>query len=64
MALTALDMIVLNAANEPGAGFGVDTNRVTLLTRGATTPEELPLMAKTSVADEILDRVGRIASGR
>ena len=30
-----LDMIVLNAANEPGAGFGVDTNRVTILRRGA-----------------------------
>ena len=51
-----LDLIVLNDANEPGAGFGVDTNRVTFLTRGGAAPERLPLMSKTEVADAILDR--------
>lgn len=51
-----LDLIVLNDANEPGAGFGVDTNRVTVLTRGAGAPERLPLMSKSEVADAILDR--------
>ncbi|MFN2603903.1 MAG: bifunctional phosphopantothenoylcysteine decarboxylase/phosphopantothenate--cysteine ligase CoaBC [Gemmatimonadaceae bacterium] len=53
----SLDLIVVNDALEEGAGFGVDTNRVTILTRDSD-PEELPLMAKTAVADAILDRVG------
>ena len=48
--------MVLNDANEAGAGFGVDTNRVTLLTRSGGAPEQLPLMSKTAVADAILDR--------
>ncbi|MDB4887343.1 MAG: phosphopantothenoylcysteine decarboxylase/phosphopantothenate/cysteine ligase [Gemmatimonadetes bacterium] len=52
----ALDLVVLNDANEPGAGFGVDTNRVTFLTRQGTEPEVLPLMPKSAVADAILDR--------
>jgi phosphopantothenoylcysteine decarboxylase/phosphopantothenate--cysteine ligase len=51
-----LDMIVVNDATEAGAGFGVDTNRVTLLTRGGGE-ERLPLMPKSEVADAILDRV-------
>jgi phosphopantothenoylcysteine decarboxylase/phosphopantothenate--cysteine ligase len=51
-----LDMIVVNDATEAGAGFGVDTNRVTLLRRGGED-ENLPLMPKSDVADAILDRV-------
>jgi phosphopantothenoylcysteine decarboxylase / phosphopantothenate---cysteine ligase len=51
-----LDLIVLNDAGEPGAGFGVDTNRVTFLTRDGAAPERLPLLPKTAVADAILDR--------
>ncbi len=52
----ALDMVVVNDAREAGAGFGVDTNRVTLL--GSNGEEEaLPLLSKDAVADEILDRV-------
>jgi phosphopantothenoylcysteine decarboxylase/phosphopantothenate--cysteine ligase len=63
LASKSLDMIVVNDATEPGAGFGVDTNRVTLLTRdGADEP--LPLMSKADVADAILDRVERLISGR
>jgi phosphopantothenoylcysteine decarboxylase/phosphopantothenate--cysteine ligase len=58
-----LDLIVANDASEPGAGFSVDTNRVTLIARDGTR-EELPLMAKTAVADEILDRVERMRRGR
>ena len=53
----SLDLIVVNDALEEGAGFGVDTNRVTILGRDRE-PEKLPLMAKTAVADAILDRVG------
>lgn len=51
-----LDLIVANSAREAGAGFGAETNRVTLIHRGGEV-EELPLLHKTRVADEILDRV-------
>jgi phosphopantothenoylcysteine decarboxylase/phosphopantothenate--cysteine ligase len=59
----SLDMIVVNDALEPGAGFGVETNRVTILARGHA-PEHLPMMPKTAVADAILDRVGPLLRGR
>jgi phosphopantothenoylcysteine decarboxylase/phosphopantothenate--cysteine ligase len=59
-----LDLIVLNDAKEPGAGFGVDTNRVTFLTRGGGEPERLPLMPKGEVADAILDRAETLLHGR
>ncbi|MEP6992680.1 MAG: bifunctional phosphopantothenoylcysteine decarboxylase/phosphopantothenate--cysteine ligase CoaBC [bacterium] len=64
LAAKDLDMVVLNAANEPGAGFGADTNRVTLVRRGVEEPEELPLLTKCDVADEILDRVETLLHGR
>ena len=51
-----LDLLVLNNMNEAGAGFGHDTNKVTLLAPG-TDPVELPLMSKTEVARAILDRL-------
>jgi len=58
-----LDLIVVNDATEPGAGFGSDTNRVTLIARdGAET--KLPLMSKADVADAILDRVEALLDGR
>ncbi|MBW3624910.1 MAG: bifunctional phosphopantothenoylcysteine decarboxylase/phosphopantothenate--cysteine ligase CoaBC [Armatimonadetes bacterium] len=50
-----LDLIVLNDILQPGAGFAVETNRVTLLdAKGGR--EELPLMPKRALADLILDR--------
>jgi phosphopantothenoylcysteine decarboxylase / phosphopantothenate---cysteine ligase len=52
----ALDLIVLNDATEPGAGFEVDTNRVTILGR-ESQPEVLPLQSKHEVAEIILDRL-------
>lgn len=55
----ALDLLVVNDATEPGAGFEVETNRVTLLAPG-TADEALPLMSKDAVADRILDRVDRL----
>lgn len=58
-----LDLIVVNDAREEGAGFGTDTNRVTLLASGAE-PAVLPLMSKGEVADEILDRVEALLRGR
>jgi phosphopantothenoylcysteine decarboxylase/phosphopantothenate--cysteine ligase len=59
-----LDLVVLNAANEPGSGFGVDTNRVTLVTRGTGEPEQLPLLDKRDVAEAILDRAEALLDGR
>lgn len=57
------DLIVANPAGEEGAGFEVDTNRVTILTPGEQ-PRELPVMDKFAVACEILDVIeGRLAGG-
>lgn len=50
-----LDMIVANDVTLPGAGFDVDTNVVTLITRDEAV--SLPLMRKDEVADRILDQV-------
>jgi phosphopantothenoylcysteine decarboxylase/phosphopantothenate--cysteine ligase len=58
-----LDFIVVNDATEPGAGFGVDTNRVSIISRDGVE-ERLPLMSKADVADAILDRVEVLLSGR
>lgn len=49
-----LDLIVANDVTAEGAGFGVDTNIVTLITKEGATP--LPKMSKREVADRILDR--------
>jgi len=51
-----LDLLVLNSLRDAGAGFGTDTNKVTLLSPG-TDPQELPLMTKADVARAILDRL-------
>lgn len=51
-----LDLIVVNDALESGAGFEVDTNRVTLLEPGEL-PRELPLQSKREVAEAILDAI-------
>jgi len=58
-----LDMVVLNDAREPGAGFGVDTNRVTLIRRDGKE-EELRLMSKSDLAEILLDRVEEELNGR
>lgn len=51
-----LDMIVANDVTREGAGFAVDTNIVKLISRDGRV-EDLPLMAKKSLAGIILDRV-------
>jgi phosphopantothenoylcysteine decarboxylase/phosphopantothenate--cysteine ligase len=56
-----LDYIILNDALEPGAGFEVSTNRVTILSRHEE-PQPLPLLPKRDVADRILDAVERALS--
>lgn len=49
------DLCVANSANVEGAGFGCDTNVVTLITADTVTP--LEKLTKTEVAEKILDKV-------
>jgi phosphopantothenoylcysteine decarboxylase/phosphopantothenate--cysteine ligase len=51
----ALDLLVVNRADEPGAGAEVETNRVTLLSPDGS--REFPLMSKRAVAEEIFQAV-------
>lgn len=51
-----LDLVVANNLKVPGAGFGVDTNVVTLITRDGV--RELPQMSKDDVAMALLDQIG------
>ncbi len=53
-----LSMIVLNSIREAGAGFGGDTNRVTFIDHEGC--EQLPLMSKREVAEQIIDRLERL----
>lgn len=50
-----LDLIAANNLKETGAGFGVDTNIVTLLSKEDTV--QLPMMSKAEVADKLLDYI-------
>jgi phosphopantothenoylcysteine decarboxylase/phosphopantothenate--cysteine ligase len=56
-----LDMIVLNNPLAEGAGFGSDTNVVTVISASGET-EELPRMAKIDVANALLSRVAPLLS--
>ena len=51
-----LDIIVANDITDADSGFGVDTNKVTLIDRDGKV-ETLPLLTKREVADRILDKV-------
>ena len=50
-----LDMIAANSLKTKGAGFGVDTNVITLITPDGI--KELPLMSKANAAKELLDEI-------
>ena len=50
-----LDMVIANNLKVEGAGFGTNTNVVTVITRKGG--EQLPLMSKDEVADKILDAI-------
>ena len=54
LAKKKVDMICANNLKVPGAGFGVDTNVITLIT--PEDLEELPLMSKEEAAGKILDK--------
>jgi phosphopantothenoylcysteine decarboxylase/phosphopantothenate--cysteine ligase len=51
-----LDAIVLNSLRDAGAGFGVDTNRVTILSANGNSVE-LPLQSKADIAAGIIDTI-------
>ena len=51
-----LDLIAANDITAEGSGFGSDTNKVTLIDRDLAV-EELPLLSKYEVSNQILDRV-------
>ena len=50
-----LDIIAANSIVDPGAGFGHDTNKVTIIARDGE--ESLPLISKAETADRILDAI-------
>lgn len=54
-----LDMIVLNSMRDSGAGFGHDTNKVTLFFREGE-PVALPLKGKDEVASDIMDNLEKL----
>ena len=51
-----MDAIVLNSLRDEGAGFGTDTNRVTILSSNGNSIE-LPLQSKSDIADKIIEAV-------
>ncbi|MGP1907450.1 bifunctional phosphopantothenoylcysteine decarboxylase/phosphopantothenate--cysteine ligase CoaBC [Metabacillus sp. JX24] len=57
-----LDMIVANNVNQDGAGFGTDTNIVTIFKRGGEK-RELPVMSKEEVSKNILREIIRLDKG-
>jgi len=58
-----LDLIVANDITSADSGFGVDTNKVTIIDNKGNA-DNLPLLTKREVADRILDRVGELLTGR
>lgn len=51
-----LDLIILNSLNDKGAGFGVDTNKITAIDR-SNNIDKFELKSKVEVAKDILDKV-------
>ena len=56
------DLLVVNDPSEPGSGFEVETNRVSVIDSSGNE-ERLPRMLKTEVADALLDRVEGLLPG-
>jgi phosphopantothenoylcysteine decarboxylase/phosphopantothenate--cysteine ligase len=50
------DLLVANDVTEPGSGFGTETNRVSIFAADGSR-DDLPILSKRAVADELLDRV-------
>jgi len=58
-----LDLICANDLPEPGAGFAVDTNRLSLIDADGKI-EHLPLMSKEEAAFHILNRIKEMIDAR
>jgi phosphopantothenoylcysteine decarboxylase / phosphopantothenate---cysteine ligase len=56
LSVKKLDLIAANDISAPDSGFGVDTNRITLLYAGGRR-EDLPLMTKEQAAEAIVERL-------
>lgn len=56
-----LDMIVLNSLNDPEAGFGFDTNRITIIDK-YNNIDKFELKSKDEVAKDILGRIVKMIS--
>lgn len=52
-----LDMMVLNSLNDPGAGFGHDTNQIKILIQNTPEAITFPLKDKRAVAADIFDTI-------
>lgn len=55
-----LDMIVVNSLQDAGAGFGTETNKVTIMAADGRK-ESYPLKSKDEVAADILDAISAYA---
>jgi phosphopantothenoylcysteine decarboxylase/phosphopantothenate--cysteine ligase len=53
-----LDFVVLNSLRDKGAGFGGDTNKITIIDHNSR--EEHPLMSKHDTAKVIVDKIERV----
>jgi phosphopantothenoylcysteine decarboxylase/phosphopantothenate--cysteine ligase len=58
-----LDLIVANDLTDPDSGFGVDTNKVTLIDRDLNV-DELPVLTKYEVGHRVLDRVSKLLGNK
>lgn len=58
-----LDFIVLNSLQDKGAGFGVDTNKITILSVG-NKAEEFELKKKSEVARDIVEKLAAVLAGK
>lgn len=58
-----MDMIVLNSMEDKGAGFGVDTNKVTIFRRDGSS-RDIPLESKAEVAVSIVDNIEDLLGGQ
>ncbi len=55
-----LDLVIANDVSQKGAGFDVDTNIITIVSRNGDAPEELPLMSKLQAAHKVLDAIVKL----
>ena len=56
------DLIAANSLREPGAGFGTNTNILTLITHDTVTP--LPMLSKDAAAHRLLDEILRYRTAK